>query len=315
MFHRRIRPFTLGIALVTGATSRRRWLLCVWFALPGLLAIAWLVVTDAQAAVRRASVQTYSLLVSDVLPAGQIAVASDRCPASHPHPVGPQFYDNGAPSAAGSVALTASYPVGRNGWKTEVANRSNEPQKVDLGILCVRADASFAYPRTRNNVAGNGGVSVSSSICPSSAPHPIGEYFGAGSSANLGELLLSDAYVFSGHKGQAFVTGVRSLSPAAVSFFVGAVCTSLRSVNPEFRHTVPAGQSLDIAVYCPRRTPIPVSATFYAYVPKHDGSGSVTDQVTMDLTYSYASDAWAIGANNVTDHTVRDVLGAICVGG
>lgn len=278
------------------------WMLAIGFSLlVGGSAVAKQTPTKAAVVSQRVAVQT-----------GQFETVTDTCSSSYPHPVGPFFgYVKGA-STPGSVALTASYPRERRGWLIAIENLTNKAQTVDFGIVCVRSDARFAYPRERNTVAGGSGYSTGLSDCPRSAPHPIDNYFGVQTAADAGSLLLTAAYPFSTSKAAGFLTGVRSSASGSLLFFAGSVCTSLRTATRYGREKVAAGKSNGATIRCPAATSIPVSGWFYPLPPRPTSPND--GKIAMDFTFPAARNKWAVGVTSLTDHAVKYVLGTECLG-
>jgi hypothetical protein len=278
-----------------------------------MCAIGFLLLFAARSALAKPTAPKAGAITQQVVvQPGQFEVVTDTCSASYPHPVGPDFgYVKGA-STPGSVALTASYPRGQRGWLLAAENMTPQPQTVIFGIVCVRADARFAYPRERNTGAGPSGYSAGFSDCPRSAPHAIDNYFGMQSVADTGLLLLAGAYPFSSGKASGFLTGVRNQANRSLLFFAGAVCTSLRSATIYFRDEVAAGKNKGASVRCPGQTPVPVGGTFYPLPPRavnpDDG------KIAMDYSFLAARNVWAMGVTSLTDHTVKYAIGAVCVG-
>ena len=233
-------------------------------------------------------------------------MATRQCPASHPHPVGPIF-DYVTRAGLGSLALTSSYPQGPRGWFTQVANRSNQPQGVIIGTVCLSANARFAYPRVDNTVSDPPGYSNVGNFCPRSAPHAIDNYFGLQSAANAGSLLLADAFPFTG-RADGFETGMTNVASTPVFSFEGSVCTNLTSATNIFSYKVAAGTGTGFTAPCPRSTPVAVSGTFRTSKQPDDGN------IAMDFTWPFARSGWAVGVTNLAHHTVKYVAGAVCVG-
>jgi hypothetical protein len=282
-------------------------------ALTCVAAIAFLLLLAAGSAIAK-QVRTKAAITAHqvVIQPSNFESVTDTCPASYPHPVGPQFsYVNGA-STPGSVALTASYPRGGRGWLIAVENMTNQPQAVSLGIVCVRANAAFAYPRTANTVAGPSGYSAGQSDCPRSAPHPIDNFFGMQSAANTGLLLLAGAYPFSSGNAAGTLTGVRNSASDALLFFAGTVCTSLRTATSFVRGSVAAGQSNGATIRCPRQTPVAIGGMFYPLPP--ESTNPDNGRIEMVVTFPAANNAWAIAVASLSDHTVQYAVGAVCLG-
>jgi hypothetical protein len=301
----RIDEFVVG---ASGGTRRIRAAVLAW-----LLAIACLLLLGGGSAfANKTSPKAGVVAQTVVVQPRQFEVVTDTCSPSYPHPVGPDFgYVKGA-STPGSVALTASYPRGKRGWLIAVENMSDQTQTVVFGIVCVRADARFAYPRTRNTVAGPGGYSVGLSNCPRSAPHPIDDYFGTQSAADTGLLLLAAAYPFSSGEAGGFVTGVRNTASNALLFFAGSVCTSLPIATSYIRETVGAGKTDGATIRCLRQTPVAVSGTFYPLPPRRINPDD--GKILMAFSFLAARNTWAAGVTSLTAHVVKFAVGTVCLG-
>ena len=280
--------------------------------LAGILAIGFLpLLAGGSAFAKQISPKAAVVTQTVVVQPSQFEVVTDTCSASYPHPVGPDFgYVKGA-STPGSLALTASYPSGQRRWLIAVENLTNQAQTVIFGIVCVRSDATFAYPRTRNTVAGPRGFSTGFSDCPQSAPHPLDDYFGVQFDGNAGFLLLAGAYPFSSTKAAGFATGVKNFASKALLFFAGSVCTSLPTATSYVRSAVAAGKSNGATIRCPPQTPVAVSGTFYPLPP---GSMKDDGKIAMDFSFPAARNVWAMGVTSLTDHAVKYVLGTVCLG-
>jgi hypothetical protein len=279
-----------------------------WF-----LAIAFvLLMAGGSALAKRASLQRFVVLGRGVVQPSALAFVTDQCPASHPHPVGPYFAYTRSASVVGSLALTASHPQGERGWFTEVENLTNQTQGLIMGVVCLGADARFAYPRTSNDV-GPSGFTDGFADCPRSAPHAIDNYFGVQSAGSAGSILLAETSPFPFGKVDSDGTGVRNLTTQTVGFFAGTVCTSLRSATRYFRDAVAAGKNSGVMASCPRQTPVAVSGTFFPVLPKPHMKSNA-GKIAMDFTFPYARNEWSMGVTSLTDHAVKYLVGAVCVG-
>ena len=212
-------------------------------------AITWLgtvafvaVVAAGSASAAQGSLQRVAVGLTETVPPNQLGFANSHCPPSHPYPVGPDFSYLTGGGMPGSAALMASYPLPRRGWFTEVANLTTTPQRLNIGVLCLRAKARFAYPLKRNWVIPANGYGGGSSRCPRSAPHAIDNYFGIQSVVGAGSLLLADTYPFASGNVEGSETGVENRSDRTVGIFAGSVCTSLRSKTSYVRDRVASGQ-------------------------------------------------------------------------
>jgi hypothetical protein len=205
------------------------------------------------------------------------------------------------------VALVASHPQGPRGWLTAVENGAPQTENVYMGVLCLRAQARFAYPH-RQALAKPSGFSDAFADCPRSAPHAIDDYFGPPSPGELGSLVLSetDPFPFQGADSEA--TGVRNLTSHTVSFTAGAVCTTLHTVTRYFRGRVAPGGRDAAGARCPRTTPVAVSGTFFTR--RHADAG----KIAMSLTQPLSTSSWEMGVFALSSTTVRYLGGTICVG-
>jgi hypothetical protein len=239
---------------------------------------------------------------------------TEHCPPSYPHPVGPDFAYLKQRSVAGSVALAASYPQGPHAWFTAVRNLTPQMQGVVMGAVCLRANGRFAYPRgtlsyprPNRDVKGDG-YNTGYADCPRAAPHAIDDYFGTQLFSDTGALLLSDTNPFPFHGRTTESTGLRNLINGDVRFFDGAVCTSLHAASFYGSNVVAGGGNSGITGRCPRKTPVPVSGTFY---PRKSADGG---KIAMVATQPLSQRAWSMGVTGLTTGRVKYLAGVICVG-
>jgi hypothetical protein len=270
-------------------------------------------VASGPAFATRGSLQRLEVLVTEMVRSHQLGEATGHCPTSHPYPVGPDFSYVRGGGVPGSAALMASYPLPRRRWFTEIANLTNKPQRLNIGVVCLRANATFAYPLERGWVVPPNGYGGGSSQCPRSAPHAIDNYFGIQGSVHAGSLLLADTYPFTSGKVEGFETGVENRTTRVARIFAGSVCTSLPSQTSYVRDKVGPEKHSDVAVRCPPQTPLALSGTFYALPPAPSRNPN-DGKIALGGTTPYKRTAWAIGVTSLTHHAVRDVVGAVCIG-
>jgi hypothetical protein len=240
-----------------------------------------------------------------VVQANSPGTYSGQCPSSQPHPVGPEF-GNLKGGVPGTLSLAASYPQGRRGWVVVVENRSGQPQGYFVGIVCLGAKATFAYPRSTFVVQANA-YEEGSGECPRAAPHAINGYFGPQAAANLGQALLAFTAPLR-FKHEVDGAGVKNLSGVPLGLFAGAVCTSLRTAAPVYNGVVDPGTREGFTGPCPSRTPIAVSGAFSATAKSDYGT------IVMDSTGQEGHHKWGLGVKNLTERRVPYLSGPVCVG-
>jgi hypothetical protein len=189
----------------------------------------------------------------------------------------------------------------------KIKNLVAQPQGYYAAIVCVRANARFAYPRTTFVVTPNGGMFNNFSVrCPRKAPHSINTYFGTQSAADSGSVLLSD------NQGAPLPDAtVDDVSNQPVAMFGGAVCTNLRRALPRTSvESVGSGMADGWIMTCPPQAPFAVSGWFLVY-------GALSDLGSIEVTQSALITnfhKWLLDFNNVSGHAIRYVAGAVCVG-
>ena len=281
---------------------------------PLIVAFAFaLTLAGGPALAKPASLRSSAVLSQELVGPMKLASVTEQCPQSDPHPVGPDYSYMTAPPV-GSVVLVGSFPKGMHGWFTQVENLTNQPQQMDIGVVCLRANARFAYPRTGGYFVDTRGPNYGQTHCPRSAPRAIDGYFGVSSAADAGSIALFESYPF-GRKVGGDLVGIKGFASLPVDYFAGAVCTSLRTAAGYFTEKVATHSRNGLGVTCPRRTPIGVGGTFYALGPK--GHPFAEDgNILMDYTFTEngrRGRTWVMGVTNLTGHTVRYEIGALCV--
>jgi hypothetical protein len=279
-----------------------------------LIAAGALALASGSALARPASL--HSVAVANQVPVGPMKLASvtEQCPPSAPHPVGPE-YSYATSHPVGSVVLAGSYPTGRRGWVTQVENLTSQPQQMWIGVLCLRASGTFAYPRAGGGLfVDTSGPNYGQTNCPRTAPNAIDGYFGVRSAADAGTIALFESYPY-GRKLSGDFVGIKGFSSLPVEYFAGAACTNLPTAVGYYAQKVAAHSRSGLGVNCPRGTPIAAGATFYAQGPRRhpfadDGS------ILMDFTFTQTPErprTWWMGVTNLTGLTVRYESGAVCV--
>jgi len=264
-----------------------------------------LVAGPAMAKGHRSTVQVKLMEESRVVPAYASGTYAAQCPNSHPHPVDGEFDATNA-GGFGKLALAGSYPQGKRGWVVVVQNLSDQPQPYIAGVICLRASARFAYPRTTYVVdpQASNGARVG---CPNGAPHALSAYFQVQSPADLGKGLLDNLGPDTQGKHEFGVAGVKSFSGGPVGMYGGAVCTSLHTTLYGYDATVAPGKNDLQSSICPRKTPVAVGGFAYAKAAADDGAILLADIGNLGRK-GYA------GVRNLTDHPVPYSAGALCVG-
>jgi hypothetical protein len=269
------------------------------------LVLCFVVAAPALAKGHGSAVQVSLVEASRVLAPNASATYAARCPSSHPHPVGGEF-DASSAGGAGKLALAASYPHGKRAWVVAVQNLSDQPQGYVAGVICLRARAKFAYPRT-SYVVQPQGADGSSVSCPSAASHSLSAYFNVQSPADLGKALLDNFGTDNRGKHEFGVAGVKSSSGTPVGMIGGAVCTSLQTRFYGFDSTVAPGANDGQSSICPRNAPVAVGGFAFAKTASDDGALLVAGMGNIGRK-GYA------GVRNLTDHAVPYSAGALCVG-
>jgi hypothetical protein len=217
---------------------------------PLIVAFAFaLTLASGSALAKPASLHSSAVLSQELVGPMKLASVTEQCPQSDPHPVGPDYSYMTAPPV-GSVVLVGSFPKGMHGWFTQVENLTNQPQQMDIGVVCLRANARFAYPRTGGYFVDNRGPNYGQTNCPRSAPRAIDGYFGVSSAADAGSIALFESYPFVRKVGGDLV-GIKGFASSPVDYFAGAVCTSLRTSAGYFREKVAAHSRNGLGVTSP----------------------------------------------------------------
>jgi hypothetical protein len=224
------------------------------------------------------------------------------CPGTR-QPVGGGAYpyDNNT-----SVDVNSSYPAG-NSWEVWVNNNENVAVKVNVWVICMRANAYYTVA-TAQGYANAGATDYASASCPAKTVVVGGGAVASGT--NLGVAINSSLGNSLGHGQYDFTAAMTNTSSSGDAFEVLAICRPKPlgyAIVDGSQVGVAAGSTAEISAGCPSLNSLPLSGGGYStYQTTDSGLG-------INATFPGAG-YWAALWENSGSITRSVAASVICAG-